>query len=38
LLIGRQGLRKKKQIKMPKLGQCSATVPGVPSVQVRLLF
>jgi hypothetical protein len=32
-----QELRKKKQIKMPKLGQCSATVPGEPSVQVRLL-
>jgi hypothetical protein len=32
LLIGRQGLRKKKQIKMSKLGQCSATVPGEPSV------
>jgi ribonuclease HI len=30
-LAGRQGLRKKKQIKMPKLGQCSATVPGEPS-------
>jgi hypothetical protein len=28
------GLRRKKQVKMPKLGQCSATVPGEPSGQV----
>jgi hypothetical protein len=38
LLIGRQGLRKKKQIKMSKPGQCSVTVPRELSVQVRLLF
>jgi hypothetical protein len=31
------GAQEKKQINMPKLGQCSATVPGEPSVQVRLL-
>jgi hypothetical protein len=37
LLIGRQGLRKKKQIKTPKLGQCSAMVLGEPSAQEQLL-
>jgi hypothetical protein len=32
------GAQKKKQIKVLKLGQCSATVPREPSGQVRLLF
>jgi hypothetical protein len=36
LLTGRQGLRKKKQVKMPKLGQYSAMVLGEPSGQVQL--
>jgi hypothetical protein len=33
-----KGLRKKKQVKMPKLGQCSATVPREPSGQEQPLY
>src|SRR5688572_26056156 len=35
--IGRQGLRMKKQIKMPKYGQCFAMGLGEPSEQEQLL-
>ena len=37
LLTGRQGLRKKKRVKMPKFGQYFATVLGEPSEQEQLL-
>jgi hypothetical protein len=37
LLTGRQGLRKKKRVKMPKFGQYSATVLGEPSGQEQPL-
>jgi hypothetical protein len=38
LLIGRQGLKEKKQQKMPKPGQYSVTVFGESSALERLLF
>jgi hypothetical protein len=38
LLIGRQGLREKKQQQMPKPGWYSVTALGEPSAQEQLLF
>jgi hypothetical protein len=37
-LIGCQGLTKKGQARIPKLGRCSAMVLGEPSVQEQLRF
>jgi hypothetical protein len=36
-LIGRQGLRKRRETKMPKLGQCSVMVLREPSAQEQQL-
>jgi hypothetical protein len=38
LLTGRQGLRKKKRVKMPKFGQYFAMDLGEPSEQEQLLY